>query len=131
MIDKLLDISCLLNSKVPKRHKKTLSRKSKNTAPERKVQKILQELGIKYVTQKEVGGKFYDIFIPSKNLLIEVDGDYWHGKDIEFTERNEIQRKAFINDITKDGIATLYGYKIIRIWESEITKDRLKKLIYG
>lgn len=128
-MNKIIDISNLIESNIPKKRKKQPGKKSKNTTPERKVQNILKELKIKFTTQHEVGGKFYDIYIPSKNVLIEVDGDYWHGKDIEYLDKNKVQKKAFVNDLNKDGIATLHGYTLFRIWESEITKGKIKKML--
>jgi len=128
-MDKLLDISSLANSNIPKKRKKKPGKKSKDTAPERLTQKYLRELGISFTTQYELGGKFYDIFIPSKNLLIEVDGDYWHGKDIDFLDKSKMQQRSFVNDRKKDGIATMNGLQIVRIWESEITIEKIKQII--
>lgn len=93
------------------------------TAPEKMFMSILEELEIEYETQKIVGGKIYDFFIPSKNILIEVDGDYWHGKDKELKEMSLIQKKAFYNDIRKNAIAKNNGYQIERVWEEEIMKN--------
>jgi len=129
-MNKIIDISKLIESNIPKKKKKQPGKKSKNTAPERKVQNILKELKIKFTTQHEVAGKFYDIYIPSKNVLIEVDGDYWHGKDIDYLNKNKVQKKAFANDLNKDGLATLHGYTLYRVWESEITKEKIKKMLY-
>ncbi len=93
------------------------------TAPEKSFISILEEIGIAYETQKIVGGKIYDFFIPSKNILIEVDGNYWHGKDKELKEMSLIQKKAFYNDIKKNAIAKNNGYEIERVWEEEIMKN--------
>ena len=105
------------------------------TAPEKFFISILKEIGIPYETQKIVGGKIYDFFIPSKNILIEVDGDYWHGKDKQLKEMSLIQKKAFYNDIKKNAIAKNNGYQIERVWEEEImenyelTKSRFKYIL--
>lgn len=128
-INKLIDISSLKNNGLRKKKKKYVNKKSKNTKPELIVQGILQELGISYITQFELMGKYYDIFIEDKNLIIEVDGDYWHGKDISFTDMSLMQKRSFENDRYKDGIASINGYALIRIWESEISKDKIIELI--
>jgi G:T-mismatch repair DNA endonuclease (very short patch repair protein) len=133
-MDKLLDISNLVQTSIPKKKRKRRrkpSKKSSNTTPELEMQKVLTDLGIAYTTQYELEGKFYDIYIPRKNMLIEVDGVYWHGKDVEFMDKNRVQKKAFFNDLKKDGLATLNGYIIKRIWEGEITIETVKKLIYN
>lgn len=93
------------------------------TAPEKLFTDILIEIGIPYETQKIVGGKIYDFFIPSKNLLIEVDGNFWHGKDKELKEMSSMQKRAFYNDIKKNAIAKNNGYDIERVWEDEIMKN--------
>lgn len=93
------------------------------TAPERYFIEILNELGIEFETQKIVGGKIYDFFIPSKNMLIEVDGDYWHAKDKELKEMSLMQKKTFYNDIKKNAIAKNNGFEIERVWEEEIMKN--------
>ena len=105
------------------------------TAPEKSFASILIELGIEYETQKIVGGKIYDFYIPSKNLLLEVDGNYWHSKDKELKEMSPMQKKTFYNDIRKNAIAKNNGYDIERVWEDEImedyelTKSRFKYLL--
>ena len=132
-MDKILDLSGLENQNVPKKRKKRKRKPgkgSKDTSPELLTQKYLRELGIKFTTQYELSGKFYDIYIPSKNLLIEVDGDYWHGKDIDYPDKSKMQKRSFVNDRTKDGLATINGFGIVRIWESEITLEKVKELIY-
>jgi very-short-patch-repair endonuclease len=105
------------------------------TAPEKSFALILKELGIIYETQKIVGGKIYDFFIPSKNILVEVDGTYWHAKDKELKEMSSMQKKTFYNDIRKNAIAKNNGYEIERVWEDELkdnyelTKSRFKYLL--
>ena len=105
------------------------------TAPEKSFALILEELGIIYETQKIVGGKIYDFFIPSKNMLLEVDGDYWHAKDKELKEMSLMQKKTFYNDIKKNAIAKSNGFELERVWEEEImknyelTKSRFKYLL--
>lgn len=138
MSDKLLDLDGLENEKLKGRRGKFQKKKSyikyfkskiKYTEPERAVQTILTKLGIGYTTQYQVETKFYDIYIPKLNLLIEVDGTYWHAKDIEYSKMNKIQQKSYLNDKIKDGLATKHGFKLIRIWEDEISVEKIRALI--
>jgi very-short-patch-repair endonuclease len=105
------------------------------TAPERNFAQILEELGVNYETQKIVGGKIYDFYIPSKNMLVEADGNYWHSKGKELKEMSAMQKKTFYNDIKKNAIAKNNGYELERVWEDEImenyelTKSRFKYLL--
>jgi very-short-patch-repair endonuclease len=104
--------------------KKQAVRMGKNlTEPERLSAQILDELGLEYETQKIVGGKIFDFFIPSANLLFEVDGDYWHAYGLLPEEMNGMQRKSVKNDKKKDIIAKGYGYELLRVWEHEINND--------
>jgi len=93
------------------------------TAPEKSFKELLEELNIKYETQKIVGGKIYDFYIPSKNMLIEVDGNYWHAKDKEIKDMSLVQKKIFYNDLKKNVIAKNSGYDIERVWENEILEE--------
>jgi len=54
---------------------------------------VLTGLGIEFTHQFHLDGFDYDFYIPAKNLLIEVDGDYWHGNPNKFPELNAMQRK--------------------------------------
>lgn len=69
----------------------------------------------------------YDFFIPVKNLIIEFDGDYWHGNRLiyELTPR---MKRQFHLDRRWDEIAIRAGYHIKRIWQSEHKQIQLEKL---
>lgn len=90
------------------------------TAPERNFALILEELGIQYETQKIVGGKIYDFYIPDKNMLVEADGIYWHSKDKELKDMSRVQKKIFFNDLRKDAIAKKLGFELERVWEDDL-----------
>ncbi len=105
------------------------------TAPEKSFASLLEELNIEYETQKIVGGKIYDFYIPSKNMLVETDGIFWHAKDKELKEMSQMQKRTFYNDIKKNAIAKNNGYELERVWEDdlkknyELTKSRFKYLL--
>jgi len=107
----------------------------KQTAPEKELSKILKKLEVNFRPQEIIHGKIFDFFIPEINLIVEVDGDYWHGYGKEFSELNEVQKRSFRNDQEKDVIAKGLGYDIIRFWEHEIhenpnlVKEKLKEKI--
>lgn len=93
------------------------------TKPEKLFKQICKELKIKIESQKIVMGKIFDFYVPSKNTLVEVDGDYWHGFDLTLEEMNGTQRRAAKNDKKKDMIAKGTGHGLFRIWEHELVKD--------
>ena len=86
----------------------------KTSKLEIKFARILSQMGLKFERQYRVGYKFYDFFLPDYNILVETDGDYWHGNSKKFKVLNKIQIKSIMNDYQKDGLAKIQGYKLIR-----------------
>lgn len=100
-------------------------RMSKNTTwPEREFESILKEMNIEYESQKILKGKIFDYYIPSANMLCEVDGDYYHGNEEKYETLNEMQKRTKQNDRYKDIISKGMGYGIFRVWESELKENR-------
>lgn len=107
------------------------------TWPEREFQKLLIELGIKYETQKIVGKKIFDFYLPEYNMIVEVDGDYYHANPLLFEEGslNKMQERNLRNDKFKESLASGLGYKIERVWEYDLknnynkVKLRIKKML--
>ena len=69
---------------------------------------------------------FYSIDIanPNKKICIEVDGDFWHANEERgFTLKYESQKRSLKNDKRKNCYLTDKGWRVIRIWESEINED--------
>jgi len=100
----------------------------KMSKPERLMQNLLESHGIEYTYQHEVSGFFYDFYIPSKNILIEVDGDFWHCKPGTKHETPIMpeQIKNVTNDKKKTAIAYSNSYTLLRFWESDIQDNRLQ-----
>lgn len=92
---------------------------------DRFAEEFLDKLGVKYERQFEAKdiGRFYDFFLPDENLLIEVDGSYFHSEGLTVEEMNPMQKKNKRVDLIKDQWALLHGIPLLRIWESEINKD--------
>lgn len=107
------------------------------TWPEREFKKLLTELGVKFEVQKIVGKKIFDFYIPDKNILFEVDGDYYHANPLLFKEEdlNRMQTRNLKNDKFKDSLALGLGYKMERVWEYDLknnynaVKLRVKKIL--
>jgi very-short-patch-repair endonuclease len=85
---------------------------------------ILTGLGIEFVHQYEVDGFNYDFYIPDKNILIEVDGDYWHAHPDKYVELNNMQKKNKGLDKLKTKHAADRSYQLLRFWEQDITCNR-------
>jgi very-short-patch-repair endonuclease len=124
-------------SKSKKREKLAKKMAGKMTSPERLFSKMMKELEIKCISQKVIGKKIFDFYIPSKNMLIEVDGDYFHGNPLIYEQKdlNKMQIRNIRNDKFKDVLAKGNGYTIERVWEYDLNNDyagqkkRFKKLL--
>ena len=98
----------------------------KDTSIEVKIQNFLEELNIEFFTHQYIKiehGYQCDIFVPSLNLVIECDGNYWH----KYPTRNDID-----NIRTKELLEG--GFKVLRLWEVEIKEmniDEFEGLIYN
>jgi len=102
--------------------------KMRKTAPEKMFERMLKKHKIKYKYGFVLGGKIYDFYIPKKNLLVEVDGIYWHAKGISKSKMNFTQLSNRRNDLKKDDIAKKNGYALIRIWEDELEENKCIKI---
>lgn len=66
--------------------------------------------------------KSFDFKIKNKPIIVEVDGDFWHGNPN--TKYHHINiNKTIDNDKLKEKLALKKGIKVIRLWESDIKKD--------
>lgn len=111
--------------------KQTLKPRKNFTSLERKYYLMLKGLGVDYVPQYPLGGRYYDAYLPDHNILFEFDGSFWHPKSKE-EAKYEFQKKSFVVDMEKNKMAEKKGIKIIRIREEEpITTEQMKELIWG
>jgi len=103
------------------------------------INEVIKPLGIEYEEQhylKEIK-QYCDIYIPSKNLIIEYDGDFWHCNPEKYPDGPKYDYQA--KHIEKDKIKNTYckenNIGILRIWESEFKHNkesvfiRIKKII--
>lgn len=92
------------------------------------VSDYLTKLDILHVNEKVFHERDYsvrvDIYIPSSDKIIEVNGTYWHGRpgesmtpqQLEGFKRDEIKRE-------------LFGDRILFVWEEDIYSGKFKELI--
>ena len=118
---------------VKKKEKKVKTPKKKigtSKLEEKFAKNFLDKLGIKYIYQYEAKsiGRFYDFFCYEKNALIEVDGDYWHSKNVLYENMTPTQKRNKRVDKLKDHWALINGIPIIRIWEDDINHHPEKVL---
>lgn len=89
--------------------------------------KFLDKLKVEYVTQfkAESIGRYYDVYIPSANLLIEIDGSYWHSDPrlLEGKKLTPTQKRNKRVDKDKDKWAVEHKIPLLRIWEYDINNN--------
>ena len=91
---------------------------------------FLEKLGIKYEEQFEAKDikRFYDFFLNDYRVLIEIDGDFYHGYGKIYEEKSPMQKRNARVDEIKNEWAALHGYPLIRIWEHDINENPQKVL---
>ena len=110
----------------------------KDTKPEIIIQDLLKSKNIEFIKHYSVklskGYHQCDIFIPSKNLIIECDGCYWHGCKKCLTEiqlNSLIPQKQSKKDIVINKQINNQGYKVLRFWEHEIKDNKFGGVLYS
>jgi very-short-patch-repair endonuclease len=84
---------------------------------------LLDALGVAYEPQCVIGGKFcVDAFVPSHGLVIQWDGDYWHGNPTHFPEPDARQRHRMRLDRSQDAYMAACGYRVVRVWASDLER---------
>jgi len=79
---------------------------------------FIRSFGLSVVTEYKVDGLKYDVFVPDKNLLIEMNGLKWHSAD-----------GAKQRDTQKFKNAIESGYQFMMIFEDEWKTGRIKNTI--
>ena len=110
--------------------------RGKNTKVEVLVQRMLRSEGIYF--QKHYRTKFgvvLDIASPRKKKAVQIDGDFWHGRNITAIKS---RRKAddfwvkklernIARDKEQDKLLEDNGWTIFRVWESDILRKRTRE----
>lgn len=67
---------------------------------------------------------FFDFYIPSKKIIIEVDGDFYHcNPNTKYlTPEYEIQKKNLSNDKRKNNWCKNHNITLLRFWEKDINE---------
>lgn len=82
---------------------------------------ILDAIGVAYQPQHVIGGKFcVDAFLSKQGLIVQFDGDYWHGHPEKFPNPDSRQRKRMRLDASQDAYMRACGYTVLRFWECDL-----------
>ena len=94
-----------------------LKQKQYGTKIEINLSKWLVQENLSYIAQypmiTNIGTFVYDFYVPSMNLLIEVDGEYWHSKSLEQINRDKLKMRK----------AKEIGFVVVRISDQDWRPD--------
>lgn len=86
------------------------------------VRKVLDDLGVRWLSGMKVSGFFPDLFLPEGNILVEVNGCYWHACSTCFPDHNDADR-MHLRDRRKIGAYRKAGYACLMLWEHDFLLD--------
>lgn len=109
----------------------------RKTSIERKLENYLINQKIDYKYNFILDNKYqFDFLIKDRNLIIEVNGDYWHANPEIYSDSdenkkplNDTQRYKVDLDEKKNKYLISKGYEVIYLWEKEINNDIFKKIL--
>lgn len=86
--------------------------------------KVLSDAGVTYVEQQPLYGKFVvDALLVGELVVVQFDGDYWHGNPAKYPNPTSRQKKCMALDRSQDAYLRACGYEVVRVWESELRTD--------
>lgn len=119
-------------SEVASRSKRANS--AQNTKPEILLRRAMWRLGLRYrINVSTLPGK-PDVVLSGARLVIFCDGDFWHGRYWE-SRREKLRQgwnadywiakiqKNMQRDLRNTALLEASGWYVLRLWESDITKD--------
>jgi len=99
---------------------------SLNTQIELSISKEMNKRKIFFISQFNIDNKFVCNFaIPLSKLIIECDGDYWHGNPSLYPKEtlDKRQKMNIYRDKIKDEYLNQKGWNVLRSYESDIKKS--------
>ncbi len=97
--------------------------KNKKTKLEKTFEDILKLLKIKNEYQYEFNNRLFDFYLNDFNVLVEVDGDFYHcNPEIFPIPTYEVQNLSLKNDKFKNELCKNHNIKLLRYWEKDINE---------
>jgi len=96
--------------------------------PEGAVRDLLRSNNIEHTQEFKLPDRRkyrFDFHIKGTNLLLEVQGDYWHCSSRKYPNGpiNTVQTASIKRDLVKKELANNLGYVVIPIWEHDIVNN--------
>lgn len=127
----------------PAKRSEIMSRiRSKETVAEKIVFRELRKRKIYFQKHYSRAPGKPDVALPRKKLAVFIDGDFWHGRDIERMTNARpaddfwVKKLTYNMDRDKRQLEELLrqGWRVLRIWESDVKRkrtrdDEIKKIV--
>lgn len=87
---------------------------------------ILDTMEVSFDEQVLLFDKFLvDVYLPNHNVVIQWDGDYWHGhpSKLKNGKPDARQEKRMKLDRSQDAYMKKCGITVIRFWENEVIRE--------
>jgi G:T-mismatch repair DNA endonuclease (very short patch repair protein)/ribosomal protein L37AE/L43A len=96
-----------------------------NTTIQIAINQLLDESKIKYINEKQLEFYTVDNYLEDENLIIEVNGDYWHCNPNIFSKiENQKQYYRILRDKAKHTyVEKEYNISILYLWECDIRQN--------
>ena len=111
------------------------------SAVERRAVECLESMGLTVEPKRKFGRHQVDAYLPELNIVVEIDGDYWHGSLRLFDESDAHpttgQRIGDIRERDEKRRLRIaaHGVRVIRVWESDLKQhgyvEALTAAIHG
>ena len=87
-------------------------------------QSLLISLGVEFDEQVLLYDKFcVDVVLQDSSIIIQWDGDYWHGNPARFPVLDKRQANRKRLDESQDAYLAKCGHRILRFWEMDVNKN--------
>lgn len=94
---------------------------------ERQGYAMLGAMGVRYIRQHRINARFVvDAYVPTAKLVVEFDGDYWHGNPARYPKPTSRQQRQQNWDKAQDAYMDACGIRTVRLWESEMKDDLMQ-----
>jgi very-short-patch-repair endonuclease len=90
---------------------------------------LLKSIGVDFEEQYIISNFVVDAFIPSYNIVVQFDGDYWHGNTDKFPVLTDWQIRRKELDKKQDAFILSKGWSVIRVWEYDFHSTNGKALL--
>ncbi len=122
-----------MSKATPKTRSQQMSRiRGRDTVPELVIRKGLWAAGLRYRVNYRTPGGRADLAVVRDRFALFVDGCFWHGCPEHYVRprtRHEFWDAKLLENVMRDRRQTLslegLGWRVLRIWEHEVTEEPL------